>query len=117
MTQNVRDFYAELRRQESQLTEPFYFMMSLEDKRHGYHGGVVVEVTRANAAQLLTKRSHRIATPEEVEAWKAHEEERRKESAQTEYQRILNANPLLQQAEAARSQLDKTNPAKPGKEK
>lgn len=105
MTQNVRDFYAEMRRQESLLSEPFYFLMSLEDRRSGYHGGVVVEVSKEQAAKFLTMRSHRLATAAEVETWRDSEKKKQEAYLATDTTRILNANPQLKQQMEATAAL------------
>ena len=64
---NIRQRWAEIRRIEAAITDEQPFLMSLEDRRRGFHGGGVVQVaTRESAARFIFDGSHRLATPEEV---------------------------------------------------
>ena len=88
MSQNIRAYWAAVRKETEALTEPFYYLMSVEDPTRGLVGGVVVQVTKDAAAQALVKKTHRIATPEEVAASQKTEAAKREEYAEAERRRM-----------------------------
>jgi hypothetical protein len=77
--QDLRQYWHEVRELERSLTE-FVWLMSIEDARRGMVGGRMAEVGAPQAAQLLYKKSHRLATEDEVAAHLAKEERARKQS-------------------------------------
>jgi len=52
---------------------PYVWMMSLDDLKRGMRGGCMVEVAAETAAKLLYATSHRRATDDEIEAYRAAE--------------------------------------------
>jgi hypothetical protein len=49
----------------------FVWLVSLDDPKRGMRGGCTVEAAAATAAKLLHVNSHRRATDEEIEAYRA----------------------------------------------
>lgn len=70
----VRDYWAEVRAAEGTLPE-YCFIISLEDKLLARAGGVITEVGRAVAARSIVSKTHRLATPAEVETHRAAEQQ------------------------------------------
>jgi hypothetical protein len=75
---DLRQYWQEVRALERSLPE-FVWLMSLDDKKRGMVGGRMAEVGAASAAQLLTGKSHRMATEDEIAAHLEKEEQARKQ--------------------------------------
>ena len=75
---------------------PTFFIASNEN-------GSICDIDSEGAAKLLYVNSHRIATPEEVAAWKKKQEETRAANAKVEYDRKQQyaMDPLLSAALAS----------------
>ncbi|CAB4130813.1 hypothetical protein UFOVP130_36 [uncultured Caudovirales phage] len=111
--QNIKAFWAAVRHEAEALTDEFYYLMSLTDPTRGLVGGVVVQASKATAAQALVQKTHRLATSEEIAAWDAAETEKRKGYEAQEAKRMSLINPLWLQQQQGNTQP----PAKPAKEK
>ncbi len=59
-------------------------VMSVEDESRGWKGGTVSEVSTYVAGQMIVAGSHRLATLEEIDAYKAELERRREASRQAD---------------------------------
>ncbi len=67
---DLRRFYQELRATEEKIADEHVIVISKETADGG-KAGVRTEVTRATAARLLVENRARLATPEEVDAYRA----------------------------------------------
>lgn len=70
---DTREYFAAVRDLEAKIEPDFVFMVSLDRPRRHMKGGVVVEVSRRKAAELLADETHRLATAEESEAERANQ--------------------------------------------
>jgi hypothetical protein len=78
---DLRQHWQEVRALERSLPE-FVWLMSIDDAKRGMVGGRMAEVGAAQAAQLLHKKSHRMATDSEISAHLAKEDQARRQSFQ-----------------------------------
>jgi hypothetical protein len=85
------EYYAEVRKQAARLDEQFpqgfCLLTSVANRDKGTVAGNVTEVANDNAARCLAEATHRLATPEEVESWREHQERNRQVAQTTEYMR------------------------------
>ena len=79
-----REYWAAVRAQERQLEESnpgarCVFIASMGDERNSAVGpaGIIVEATFYNAARHMVDGSHRLATSEEIDAYREDQERRR----------------------------------------
>lgn len=84
----MQEYWAEVRTHRDTIADQFVFVASLPE-RHGAPGGVLCEVAREDAARLLANRTHRLATAEEVQAYRAAEDKLRAENMQRERDRRM----------------------------
>lgn len=89
MNFNMREYWAAVKQHREALTEPFPYMVSIDNRLHGTVGGVVMQVARQDAARLLADGTHRLATPEEVAAHLETQEQLRVEILQKERERRM----------------------------
>lgn len=86
-TFNMQRYWAAVRAERERIAEPFVFVASIADEVSGARGGAVCQVSREDAAQLLVKKTHRLATEAEVKAYYAAEDALREEYKAAELQR------------------------------
>lgn len=86
---NVAAFWAAVKREASGISEPFAYLMSLDDVSRGMVGGVVCHVSREKAAECIVNKSHRLATEAEIDAYLKAEEKRGREYAEIEARRLM----------------------------
>jgi len=71
---DTQQYYAILREQRETLAKQhpsgFCLVVSLDDPQRNVKAGAVCEVSVADCARLLLDRTHRVATPAEVEAYR-----------------------------------------------
>ncbi|MBI2686411.1 MAG: hypothetical protein HYX27_08850 [Acidobacteria bacterium] len=95
---NLKDYYREIAEREAEIADEFVFLVSLRTENGGREG-VVSEVNRRTAAQMIVDKMARLATPDEVEEILAGREqlERRKEEAalQARLRRVIQAEEEL----------------------
>lgn len=66
----MNEFWRSVRETEAALGDvEFVYITSIENRSTGMHGGVLCQASRENAATMITRGSHRVSTPEEVEAF------------------------------------------------
>jgi len=53
-------------------------LTSIENRSSGLKGGVAMQVGKRCAAELIVKGTHRLSTPEEIEAYDADQVDRRR---------------------------------------
>lgn len=96
-TFNMHKFWAAVRAERERIGEPFVFVTSIADEVSGARGGAVCQVTREDAAVLVVKKTHRLATADEVLEYRAAEDALREEYKALELQRrtlaVLTPNP------------------------
>ncbi|MCC6591598.1 MAG: hypothetical protein IT168_33235 [Bryobacterales bacterium] len=92
---NIRAYWAAVREAAASLKEPWPYVMSLEDPSRGIRGGVVVQVSRDAAAELIARKTHRLATEQEVSGHLADEDRKRVEYAEMEIVRRRYQNPPI----------------------
>jgi hypothetical protein len=73
---HVRQFWQQVRAVEATIEAEAPFLMSLNDPLRGLVGGRVVQVARAEAAKAIAKKTHRLATAEEVAVYLEAEQQR-----------------------------------------
>ncbi len=64
----MNEFWGAVRATEAQIEEEYPYIVSVEAAQSGLRGGVIVQVTRRVAAERITERTHRLASPEEIVA-------------------------------------------------
>lgn len=84
---NMRKFWQAVREQRERIEEPYVFVTSIEDEVSGSKGGAVCQVSREDAAVLIVKKTHRLATKAEEAAYRAAEDELRETYKAAELQR------------------------------
>lgn len=72
-----KKYWSSVKEARESLPEADVFMVSIEDPTREIRGGVVVEMSRENAAKAIVARTHRQAEEDEIEAYKADQAERR----------------------------------------
>jgi hypothetical protein len=77
MSQQLKMYWQQVRDVEARLPQDV-FLTSIEDRFTGRAGGVVCEVDRASAARCVVDGSHRVATEEEIEAYRLDQDERKR---------------------------------------
>jgi len=85
----IREFWAAVHEQAAALPEDWYYVISVDDPSRCVVGGVVSQVSRQTAAELLTSRTHRLATEEEIERHLRHEQEERERYMEAEQRRMM----------------------------
>jgi hypothetical protein len=94
---NMQKFWGAVRAERERIAEPFVFVCSIADEVSGAKGGAVCQVSREDAAILLVKKTHRLATDDEVKEYRAAEDALREEYKALELQRrtlaVLTPNP------------------------
>jgi hypothetical protein len=73
---DLQQYWKDRRAIQNGLPEGDVFLVSIENPRRGWTGGIVTEVSREIAARDIAEGSHRIATPEEVEAYRIDQQRR-----------------------------------------
>jgi len=86
-TFNMQKYWAAVRAERERITEPWVFVCSIADEVSGARGGSVCQVSREDAAQLLVKKTHRLATDDEGKAYRAAEDALREEYKAAELRR------------------------------
>lgn len=84
---NMGKYWKAVRETRGSLQEEFPFVTSIADEVSGAKGGMVCQVDRENAAILLVKKTHRLATPDEVAQYRADEDALREIYRHAELQR------------------------------
>ena len=66
---NIQRYWQDIRALEATIGDEEPFLVSLDDRSLGMVGGLVVQIKRESAAKLILAKSHRLATPEEIEQY------------------------------------------------
>ena len=97
-TFNMQKFWGAVRAERERIKDDFVFVISIADEVSGSRGGATCQVAREDAAILLVKKTHRLATADEVAAYRAAEDALREEYKALELQRrtlaVLTPMPL-----------------------
>ena len=75
---DLKKYWQEIRAIEKSLPAEVW-LVSLHSLAKGQVGGAIVEVAAAVAAKLLHAKSQRLATDDEIEAHKAHQDEAKRQ--------------------------------------
>ena len=102
---DVKQYFRKMREIESNLTEPYPIVVSLETSDGG-KAGAVCEVPRAIAAKMIVERRAALATVEEKELFFQQQETARKAAEKAELARRLQVTII------ADSDLQTTNASK-----
>jgi hypothetical protein len=83
------EYYLGLRKLQAaldeQFTEGYCTLCSVTNLEKNTLAGSVVEASNENAARCIAEGTHRIAAPDEVDAWRQHQELNRQESQSKEF--------------------------------
>jgi hypothetical protein len=75
---DLKKYWQEIRELEKSLPAEVW-LLSLENRAKGQVAGSMVEAAAAVAAKLLYAKSHRLATEEEIQAYKARQAETKRQ--------------------------------------
>lgn len=86
---SVTRYWVLVRTKREELAErgQFHFLVSIDDPQKNTTGGTIIEAETAIAAECLVRGTHRLATDDEVAAYRAEEERRRQEILEAERRR------------------------------
>lgn len=90
---NLKEYWAAVNETAAKLPPgDSLYVTSIDNRRFagGVRGGVMCEVLRKKAAELIVQGTHRISTAEELAAYQAESKTRAEEIADKEYQRKQN---------------------------
>lgn len=75
---NIREYYTDLRNTEKEFQRNYpagvVHVTSLFNRDRGSTAGTTTSATCYNAARVVTDGTHRLSTPEEIEAFEAHQQ-------------------------------------------
>lgn len=96
----MQKYWAAVKAERERIAEPYVFVTSIQDEVSGAKGGAVCQVSREDAAVLIVKKTHRLATDDEVKAYREAEDALREEYKALELQRrtlaVLTPHPGAQ---------------------
>ena len=78
---DLQQYWREIRAAAASLPADVW-LVSLEDAKRGMRGGCMVETSAETAAKLLHANSHRMATDEEIEAYRDQREKQERAAFQ-----------------------------------
>lgn len=84
---NLQEYWAEVRRIEQTLAQEEVWLVSERNTEKGTTPGQAVLCDRAAAAQRIYEKTHRLATPQEIDQARLAHEEARRRILEVEYER------------------------------